>query len=72
MNTRTLKQVFFLALSTVILYYSGIYLISIGNIKSLFDGFIVMLFFFAFFPFVGITFLLFTKIYKSLLNKNNY
>lgn len=72
MDKDTIKQVFMLAVTTVVLYFSGIYLLSIGNLKSLFDGLIVMIFFFAFFPFLSLTTMLSIKFLKGLLGARNY
>ena len=67
MDRDTIKQVFMLAISTVVLYFAGLYLMSIGNLKSLFDGLIVMIFFFAFFPFLSLVTMLSIKFFKGLL-----
>lgn len=67
MDRDTIKQVFMLAISTVVLYFTGLYLMSIGNLKSLFDGLIVMVFFFAFFPFLSLVTMLSIKFFKGLL-----
>lgn len=72
MDKNTIRQVFLLVVSSVVLYFSGIYLISIGNLKSLIDGLIVMIFFFAIFPFLSLLTMLSIKFLKSFLSVRNY
>lgn len=72
MDKDTIRQVFMLAISSVILYFSGLYLMSIGNLKSLLDGLVVMIFFFAFFPFLSILTMLTGKFLKVFLSAKNY
>lgn len=72
MDKDTIRQVFMLVVSTVILYFSGFYLMSIGNLKSLLDGLVVMVFFFAFFPFLSIITMLSIKVLKVFLSAKNY
>lgn len=66
MERNTLNQFVLLFLSSAVLYFSGIHILKIHNITSLFDGFIVMIFFFAFFPFIFILGTLSFKLLKSL------
>jgi hypothetical protein len=72
MEKDTIRQVIMLVVSSIILYFSGIYLMSIGNLKSLFDGFIVMIFFFAIFPFLSLLTMLSIKFLKVFLSVKNY
>lgn len=67
MEKVTIKQILLLAVTTVILYHSGIYLMTINSIKSLFEGLIVMIFFFAIFPFLSLTTMLIVKFFKMFL-----
>lgn len=72
MEKDTIRQVFMLAVSTIVLYFSGLYLMNIGNLKSLFDGLIVMIFFFAIFPFLSLITMLSIKFLKVFLSAKNY
>jgi hypothetical protein len=72
MDKDTIRQVFMLVVSSIVLYFSGFYLMSIGNLKSLFDGLIVMIFFFAVFPFLSILTMLSVKVLKVFLSPKNY
>lgn len=72
MDKDTIRQVIMLVVSFIVLYFSGLYLMSIGNLKSLFDGLIVMIFFFAVFPFLSILTMLSIKILKVFLSPKNY
>jgi len=71
MEKATIKQILLLAATSVILYYSGLYLMTINNIKSLFEGLIVMIFFFAIFPFLCLTTMLSVKFFKVFLSLKN-
>lgn len=68
MDRNTIKQVILLVISSAVLYLSGLYLMSIGNLKSIFDGIIVMIFFFAVFPFISILSILSIKAIKAFIN----
>lgn len=72
MDKDTIRQVFILFVTSVILYFSGLYLMSIGNLKSLIDGFVVMIFFFALFPFLSILTMLAIKVLKVFSSAKNY
>lgn len=48
----TLKQAVLLVFTTTVLYFSGTYLMTIGSIKNIIDGLIVMSFFSAVLPFL--------------------
>jgi len=67
MDKETIKQLCVLALTSVILYFSGFHLMSIGNLKNLSDGFVVIVFFLAFFPFLGNFATLTFKCFKKVL-----
>jgi hypothetical protein len=66
MDKDTIRQVFMLVASSVV------YLMSIGTLKNLFDGLVVMIFFFAVFPFLSITIVLVIKFLKGLLSIKSY
>ena len=72
MAKHTIRQVLLLAFTAIILYYSGIHLMSLGTIKNLYDGFMVMIFFIALFPFLGNSVSLVVKFFKSILNFRSY
>ncbi|MBU3012174.1 hypothetical protein KO506_12225 [Polaribacter vadi] len=72
MDKDTIRQVFLLAISSIALYFSGLHLMSIGKIKSLEDGLIVMIFFFSVFPFLSLLTMLTIKLLKSFLGAKNY
>lgn len=72
MDKDTIRQVFMLVISALVLYFAGLYVLSIGNLKSLFDGLIVMVFFFAVFPFLSLITMLSIKLLKALLGAKNY
>lgn len=63
MKTNTLKQIAILAVSTIGLYYSGLNLIDISSIQTLFDALNVMTFFSCLFPFS----ILFARLSAQLL-----
>jgi|TARA_R100000789_G_C3001121_1_gene148848 hypothetical protein len=71
MDKNTIRQLALLAFSSLVLYFSGIYLMTIGNLKTIFDGFITMIFFFAIFPFLSIFTLLSKKALKAVASVNN-
>ena len=68
MDQDTIKQVCVLAFTSVILYFSGIHLMTIGNLKNLSDGLVVIAFFLAFFPFLGNFATLSIKCFKRVLS----
>ena len=68
MHKATIKQVVLLLFTSIVLYYSGLYLMAIGNIKNISDGLIVMTFFFAVFPFLSSSAMLTIKFFKFFLN----
>ena len=68
MHKVTIKQVVLLLFTSIVLYYSGLYLMAIGNIKNISDGLIVMTFFFAVFPFLCASAMLTIKFFKFFLN----
>lgn len=72
MEKDTIRQVIMLVISSIVLYFSGLYLLNIGNLKSLFDGLIVMIFFFAIFPFLSLITMLSIKFLKVFLSAKNY
>lgn len=72
MDKDTIRQVILLVITAIVLYFSGLYIFSIGNLKSLEEGFIVMIFFFAFFPFLSVLTKLTFKVFKLLARTKNY
>lgn len=72
MDKDTIKQVFILAVTSLLLYFSGLHLTSIGELTSLFDGLIVMIFFFSLFPFLSLFTIFVIRILKSVLSFRNY
>ncbi|APZ47920.1 hypothetical protein BW723_17170 [Polaribacter reichenbachii] len=72
MDKDTIRQVLLLAVSSIVLYFSGIYLMSLGKLKSVEDGFIVMIFFFAFFPFLSVFTKLTFKAFRAFIGAKNY
>ena len=72
MDKNTIRQVFMLVISSTTLFFSGFYLMSIGNLKSYMDGLVVMIFFFAFFPFLSVVTMLTGKFLKVFLSAKNY
>ncbi|PQJ74738.1 hypothetical protein BTO13_05470 [Polaribacter gangjinensis] len=72
MDKDTMKQVFMLVVTSVLLYFCGSYLTTIGELKSLFDGLVVMIFFFSLFPFLSLFTIFVIRFLKSLLSFRNY
>jgi hypothetical protein len=72
MDKDTIRQVFILTISAIVLYFSGTYLMSIGSLKNLFDGLVIMFFFFAVFPFLSISALLIIKLFKNIFSLKSY
>jgi len=64
----TLKQVVMLVFTTTVLYFSGTYLMTIGSIKNIIDGLIVMSFFSAVLPFLCSSATLTNKFFKFFLS----
>lgn len=71
MDKNTIRQLVLLAFSSLVLYFSGFYLMTIGNLKTIFDGVMIMVFFFAFFPFLSIFMLLSKKALRAVVSENN-
>ena len=67
MKHETLKQFILLTISSIGLYFSGLNLITMSNIKSLLDGLNVMIFFSCFFPFLFLSINLLIKVTKATL-----
>ncbi len=72
MDKHTIKQVLILVVTSVLLYFCGSYLTTIGEIKNLFDGLVVMIFFFSLFPFLSLFTIFIIRFLKSLLSFKNY
>ena len=72
MDKDTMKQVFMLVVTSVLLYFCGSYLTTIGELKNLFDGLVVMIFFFSLFPFLSLFTIFLIRILKSLLSFRNF
>lgn len=68
MTKNLLKQATMFVISIIGLYYSGIYLITMHSIKSLFDALNVMIFFTCFFPFLILSISLFRRITKNFIS----
>ncbi len=68
MHKDTIRQVVLLVFTSIVLYYSGLYLMAIGSIKNINDGLIVMTFFFAVFPFLCSSAMLTIKFFKFFLS----
>jgi hypothetical protein len=66
MNTNNLKQFGIVLIASIGLYTSGNYLIEMPHIKTLLDGFNVMIFFTCFFPFLIVTIALISDFLKSI------
>jgi hypothetical protein len=64
----TLRQAVMLVFTSIVLYFSGLYLMTIGKIKNINDGLIVMTFFFAVFPFLSCSAMLTIKFFKFFLS----
>jgi len=68
MNKNIINQTLVVLVTSVILYFSGFHLVSMQGIKNIFDGFIVMIFFINFFPFLVNFIRLAYKFIQSLSN----
>ncbi|MFT6870582.1 MAG: hypothetical protein ACJA2L_001852 [Polaribacter sp.] len=68
MTNNLLKQATMFVISSIGLYYSGLYLIAMDGIKSLFDALNVMIFFTCFFPFLILSISLFRRITKIFIS----
>ncbi|MFY9243618.1 MAG: hypothetical protein WAO74_11380 [Polaribacter sp.] len=68
MDKDTIRQLFVLLITSVILYFSGNHLMSIGNLNSIFDGLVVMIFFFAFFPFLSLSLVFIGRLFRVVLS----
>ncbi|WP_438972889.1 hypothetical protein [Polaribacter sp.] len=68
MKKHVINQTLVVLVTSTILYFSGFYLASMEGIQNLFDGFVVMIFFIAIFPFLANAFRLTHNFIKSLFN----
>lgn len=68
MNRETLRQTVILIITSILVYYSGVYLLNLNGLKTFIDGTIVMLFFFALFPFMTYLVIIFKKMLAEILN----
>jgi Mg2+/citrate symporter len=68
MTKNLLKQATMFVISSIGLYYSGLYLTTMDGIKSLFDALNVMIFFTCFFPFLILSISLFRRIIKNFIS----
>ncbi|OIP47226.1 MAG: hypothetical protein COZ16_11460 [Flavobacteriaceae bacterium CG_4_10_14_3_um_filter_31_253] len=68
MNKNFFKQAFLLVSTSTLLYFSGSYLTTMPDLKSFFDGMMVMTFFFSLFPFLIVLTIFSKKILKTLFN----
>ncbi len=68
MKKNTINQTVIVLITAIALYFSGIHLASMEGIQNLFDGFVVMLFFIAVFPFLANAIRLTHNFIKSLFN----
>ncbi|WP_157691888.1 hypothetical protein [Polaribacter sp. KT25b] len=65
MDTKTIKIVSIILITSIILFFSGKHLMIISEVNTLYDGLMVMLFFLSLFPFLSLSAVLFFKILKS-------
>lgn len=68
MDKDTIRQFFILVITTLVLYFSGNYLMTIGKLSSLLDGLVVMAFFFSLFPFLSLCFVFTGRLFKTMLS----
>ena len=68
MNKNIINQTVVVLVTSIILYFSGFHLASMQGIRNLYDGFIVMIFFINFFPFLVNAIRLIYKFIQSLSN----
>ena len=68
MRNNSLRKLAILAISSIGLYYSGLYLITIDGIKSLLDAVNVMTFFICFFPFLILSISLSWRVIKNFIS----
>ena len=68
MDKDTIRQLFVLFITSVILYFTGNHLVSIGNLNSLLDGLVVMIFFFSLFPFLSLSLVFAGRIFRTILS----
>lgn len=71
MDKDTIRQVVLFVFTSIVLYFSGEYLMTIGSIKNIIDGLIVMIFFFAVFPFLCSSAIVTIKFFKFFLSLKN-
>ena len=68
MDKDTIRQFFILLITSLVLYFSGSHLMSIGNLSSLLDGLVVMVFFFSLFPFLSLCLVFIGRLFKTVLS----
>lgn len=68
MDKDTIRQLFVLFVTAAIVYFAGNHLMSIGNLKSLTDGLVVMIFFFSLFPFLSLSLVFVGRIFRMVLS----
>lgn len=65
MQTKTLKIVSILLITSIIIFFTGKHLMIISEVNTLYDGFMVMLFFLSLFPFLSLMGVFLFKALKS-------
>ncbi len=68
MKKNIINQTVIVLITAIALYFSGIHLASMEGIQNLFDGFVVMLFFIAVFPFLANAIRLVYNFFRAVSN----
>jgi hypothetical protein len=65
MDTKTIKLVSILFITSIIIFFTGKHLMVISEVNTLYDGLMVMLFFLSLFPFLSLFAVFLFKALKS-------
>lgn len=71
MDKDSIRQLLVLFVTFAILYFAGNHLMSIRNLTSLFDGLVVLVFFFSLFPFLSLSIVFLGRIFIGIKYKIN-
>lgn len=68
MNNDNFQQILMFIITATILYFTGNYIINMQSIVTFLDGFVTIVFFLTSFSFIGITSILLSRLFKSVVN----
>ena len=66
MDAKNIKRIIILLVTSFVIHFSGKHLLKISEVNTLYDGFMVMLFFLSVFPFLSISAVYVFKLFRSI------